>query len=57
MPATTSAGMRVTGGTFGLRITVSASCVAAAYRPCSSIDVASHAVMYMSQAPRSWSEQ
>ena len=47
MPATTSAGMRLTGGTFGFRITVSASCAAAAYRPWSSIEVASHADMYM----------
>ena len=57
VPATTRAGMRLTGGTFGLRITASASCAAGAYRPCSSIEVASHAVMYRSQASRSRSAQ
>ncbi len=49
--------MRLTGGTLGFRITVSASCAARAYRPWSSIDVASHAVMYISHATRSRSAQ
>ena len=49
--------MRLTGGTLGFRTTGSASCTAAAYRPCSSSDAASHAAMYSSHESRSRSEQ